>query len=225
MKLAAIDTSGGYASCAVTCEGKVLSEKTLSSGLVHSRSLLPMLEDCLQAVGMTPEELDAFVCVAGPGSFTGVRIGVCTVKGLAQALGKPCAGVNTLDVLRAGVPYASLVCPILDARRDQVYGAAYENGVCILPPDARPIAELAEAVRGKQALFLGDGTDRYREFLLETLGDGALFAPPDLNFPRAAVAARVAEEKNEWVSAAALDAIYLRRPQAEREYDEKHPTA
>ncbi len=228
MKILAIDTSSIYASCALLAEGDIRSEAAVNNGLVHSRSLMPMIERCLQNADTDIGQIDVFACVAGPGSFTGIRIGVCAVKGLAQALKKPCAAVNTLDCLRQNFPFASTVCPIMDARRGQVYCAIYEEKSILLNSSAMAIEDLLALLKGKNTVFLGDGVKVYKDTIFAALKERALFAPPHLNYTRASAAAFLAmqaAEENKLVSAAALDAIYLRKPQAEREYAAKHSQA
>ena len=228
MKILAIDTSSIYASCALLAEGDIRSEAAVNNGLVHSRSLMPMIERCLQNADTDIGQIDVFACVAGPGSFTGIRIGVCAVKGLAQALKKPCAAVNTLDCLRQNFPFASTVCPIMDARRGQVYCAIYEEKSILLNSSAMAIEDLLALLKGKNTVFLGDGVKVYKDTIFAALKERALFAPPHLNYTRASAAAFLAMqavEENKLVSAAALDAIYLRKPQAEREYAAKHSQA
>ena len=228
MKILAIDTSSIYASCALLAEGDIRSEAAVNNGLVHSRSLMPMIERCLQNDDTDIGQIDVFACVAGPGSFTGIRIGVCAVKGLAQALKKPCAAVNTLDCLRQNFPFASTVCPIMDARRGQVYCAIYEEKSILLNSSAMAIEDLLALLKGKNTVFLGDGVKVYKDTIFAALKERALFAPPHLNYTRASAAAFLAmqaAEENKLVSAAALDAIYLRKPQAEREYAAKHSQA
>lgn len=228
MKILAIDTSSIYASCALLAEGDIRSEAAVNNGLVHSRSLMPMIERCLQNADTDIGQIDVFACVAGPGSFTGIRIGVCAVKGLAQALKKPCAAVNTLDCLRQNFPFASTVCPIMDARRGQVYCAIYEEKSILLNSSAMAIEDLLALLKGKNTVFLGDGVKVYKDTIFAALKERALFAPSHLNYTRASAAAFLAmqaAEENKLVSAAALDAIYLRKPQAEREYAAKHSQA
>ena len=228
MKILAIDTSSIYASCALLAEGDIRSEAAVNNGLVHSRSLMPMIERCLQNADTDIGQIDVFACVAGPGSFTGIRIGVCAVKGLAQALKKPCAAVNTLDCLRQNFPFASTVCPIMDARRGQVYCAIYEEKSILLNSSAMAIEDLLALLKGKNTVFLGDGVKVYKDTIFAALKERALFAPPHLNYTRASSAAFLAmqaAEENKLVSAAVLDAIYLRKPQAEREYAAKHSQA
>jgi len=221
MNILAIDTSSIYASCAVASNGEILSERTVRNGLVHSKSLMPLVEGALLGAQLTVKDIDLFACVAGPGSFTGVRIGVCAIKGLAQATNKPCVAVNTLDCLCKNVPFAEYVCPILDARRGQVYTAVYNYGKMVSDYMAIPLEELCEMQKGKKTVFLGDGVENYREKLLELMGENCIFADIQHNFTRAASAISLCNLENS-VSPAELDAIYLRKPQAEREYNEKH---
>ncbi len=221
MNILAIDTSSQYVSCAILTDSGIKNQKALSTGLVHSRSLLPLVEDCVESAGLSLNDIDVYACVAGPGSFTGVRIGVCAIKGLAQPENKPCVAVNTLDCLKENVPYAEYVCPIMDARRGQVYCAVYENGKLIRNYDACPIEEVAEFLNGKKTVFLGDGINVFKEKLTSLLGENALFAPEHLCYTNAAAAAVIARN-SETCTPAALDAIYLRKPQAEREYESKH---
>lgn len=219
MKILAIDTSSVYASCALYEDGEIVGERIEKNGLVHSKSLMPLVEGCLGERDVN--DIDLFACVAGPGSFTGVRIGVCAVKGLAQATGKMCVGVDTLDCLSENLPFAPTVCPIMDARRGQVYCAVYENGVKIRDDAASSIEELAEFLAGKKTVFTGDGVKAYKEKIISLMGENASFAPPEHSFTRAAAACVIAERSTP-VTPEALEAIYLRKPQAEREYDAKH---
>ena len=224
MNILAIDTSSVYASSAIMRDGVVIFEKALSCGLVHSKSVMPLIEDALKSVNMDIEDIDVFACVAGPGSFTGVRIGACAIKGLAQSLNKPCARVNSLDCLSLNSD-AEYVCPIMDARRGQVYCAVYKNGEIIRDYDVCPIEDVLEFVKGKKCTFTGDGIYVFREKIEEVLGENALFTKPQHTYLRASSALYIAKkmaEEDKLVSAAALDAIYLRKPQAEREYESRN---
>lgn len=206
------------------CDGVVVGEKVSLSGLVHSKSVMPLVEDCLKSVNVDIKDIDIFACVAGPGSFTGVRIGVCAIKGLAQSLNKPCAQINTLDCLCLNAPY-SYVCPIMDARRGQVYCAVYDKGQIVRGYDVCPIEDVLQFVKDKECLFLGDGVKTFKAKITEVLGEKAQFAMAQHNYTRAACALHLAQkayENNTLVSAAALDAIYLRKPQAEREYENRN---
>ena len=221
MNILAVDTSSVYASCAILCENEIKSEIVINNGLVHSKSIMPMIESALTKAQLDVSAIDVFAVCAGPGSFTGVRIGVCAVKGLAQALNKPCVCINTLDCLNANVLSSDIVCPILDARRGQVYCAAYLNSELIFDYSACSIEELCTFLNGRKTVFVGDGIDVNKEYILSVMGNNAIFAPPHLAFTRAASAAFMALDAKQ-ISAEDLSAIYLRRPQAEREYANKH---
>ncbi|MBE7092681.1 MAG: tRNA (adenosine(37)-N6)-threonylcarbamoyltransferase complex dimerization subunit type 1 TsaB [Clostridiales bacterium] len=225
MNILCIDTSSVYASCALLKDEQIISEKTVLSGLVHSKSIMPLVEQVLESANVDIEEIDIFSCVAGPGSFTGVRIGVCATKGLAQAMNKPCYAVKTLDCLKENVPYFKTVCPILDARRSQVYSAVYENGELIREYDVCPLEEVLEFLKNKKTLFLGDGVKPFKEKISSILGENAIFAPLQHNFIRAASGAYLtlkAYNENKLITYNELDAIYLRKPQAEREYENRN---
>ena len=127
MNIVAIDTSGPAASCAVMKDGAVVQLTVMNHGLTHSETIMPALEQAMRAAGLSCAEVDVFAAVAGPGSFTGVRIGVCAVKGLAHAWDRPCARVDALEALAMNFyGFDGLACPILDARRGQVYCAAFD---------------------------------------------------------------------------------------------------
>ena len=225
MTILGIDTSSIYASCALMQDDTVKAEAVSLSGLVHSKSVMPLIESVLKQADLDVKDVDVFALNAGPGSFTGVRIGVCAVKGLAQALNKPCYMGNTLDSLKENLPFAECVCPIMDARRGQVYTAVYENGMMTRECDVCLIEDVLEFLKGKKPVFLGDGVKTFKEKIISVLGDNATFAPAQHNFTRAASIlplAKKASEDGKLVSAAALDAIYLRKPQAEREYENRN---
>ena len=224
MKLLAIDTSGPAMSCAAAVDGRVVCLVAMNRALTHSETIMPAVDQALSAAGLSCADMDCFAAVAGPGSFTGVRIGVCAVKGLAHAAGKPCARVHSLEALAMNFfGFDGLACPILDARRGQVYCAAYDmaGGLPkkVLEPDALPLGEFIERLpAGRRLMFLGDGVGAYEENLRAALGDRAEIAPMHLRDLRADAACALAEARaDEWMPAANLTPIYLRAPQAERE--------
>jgi tRNA threonylcarbamoyladenosine biosynthesis protein TsaB len=156
-------------------EEEILAEFYLGPGRHHAEILLPALEQLLSLSGIPVEKIDLLACTTGPGSFTGVRMGVSTVKGLALALGKPIVGVSTLETLAMNaLPAPGLLCPLLDARRDQVYAGLYRMG-----PDGFPEAVEAERLTDIVQLllelpadgvdFVGDGAVRYRDRILESM--------------------------------------------------------
>ena len=223
MMLLLIDTSGPVAGVALMEDGKVRYEAMCVNAFTHSQSILPMVEEAYLHTGLSVDDTDYFACVTGPGSFTGVRIGVSTVKGLAQVKNKPCIAVDALESMAKGVQYFDgIICPIQDARAGQVYGAAFRGGSMERLMDDAPLvlSEYLEKVNayGRKMLFLGDGMPVQREKIEETLGDKAVFAPAHLAYLRPAAAAELAWGKQkEAVSYLDLQPLYLRAPSAERQ--------
>ena len=138
MKLLAVDTSGPVCGVAILTEDGIRHECAVMNHKTHSVNLLPMIDNAFQSTGLTIQDMDRLAVVVGPGSFTGVRLGVSTVKGLAHGAGKPCVAVNALEAMAAGIRgFSGVVCPIQDARAGQVYGAAFSAGENRPnPPDA-----------------------------------------------------------------------------------------
>lgn len=230
MRILALETAAKAVSAAVTEDGKVLAAAYQDTGLTHSRTLMPLVELLLRNTGLTPADLDAVAVSAGPGSFTGVRIGVSAAKGLAWAADKPCAAVSTLAALARNVAFMDgLVVCAMDARRQQVYNALFEakNGRLTRLTEDRAIAlsGLAEELRGdpRPKTILGDGGKLCYDFLTEA-GIPCRLAPAHLVKENAVSVALEAEElaKNGGlVSAQELAPVYLRPPQAERLRTEK----
>lgn len=164
MKILALDSSATVASVAL-CEGeKLLAEYTLNNGNTHSETLLPMIESLLSQFSMTAKDVDIFAASMGPGSFTGVRIGAATLKGLAFASGKPCVCVSTLEALAENlVGFEGLICPVMNARRSQVYTALFRSDgktlTRLMPDSALAISELDEklAEYDERVMLCGDG--------------------------------------------------------------------
>ena len=224
MNILAIDTSGPVAGCAVMADGRITCSIAMNQGLTHSETIMPAVDWALNASGLNCRDIDVFAAVAGPGSFTGVRIGVCAVKGLAHGTGRPCARIHALEALSMNF-YGSdaLCCPILDARRGQVYCAAYDmrDGLpaCVRAPDALPIADFIAALPADRRLvFVGDGVPAHGERVKALLGERAMLAPEHLRNLRADAACVLAAARpDQWMDARLLTPIYLRAPQAERE--------
>jgi tRNA threonylcarbamoyladenosine biosynthesis protein TsaB len=169
-------------------------------------------------------DIDVLAAVAGPGSFTGVRIGVCAVKGLAHAAGKPCCAVDSLEALAMNLfGSGAAACPILDARRGHVYCAAFDmtGGVPerMLPDQAMALDAFLELLpKDRRLIFLGDGAPLHAARISEALGNRAMIAPANLRDLRPDSACALAAARPEtWVEARLLTPIYLRPPQAERE--------
>lgn len=220
MKILALETSAGPASCALVEDGRVLASAYINTPLTHSQTLMPMVESMLQNAGLTFSEVDRLAVTAGPGSFTGVRIGVAAVKGLAFAKDTPCASVSTLAAIARnmeGIGFDGVVCAVMDARCRQVYTACFEKGERLTPDEAISLDDLKNRlISYKKPIFLlGDGAK-----LCYTAFEGdvpALYlAPEHLRYQNAVgVAAEAA--LSETVTAEALQPLYLRLPQAERE--------
>lgn len=224
MKILALESSAVSASTALTEDEKLIAQSFQNCGLTHSRTLLPMAESLLQNCGMTLDEVDAIAVAHGPGSFTGVRIGVATVKGLALGADKPCIGVSTLEAMAHGArALGGRLCCVMDARAGQVYNAlfAVENGQPNRLCDDRAIklTDLAEEIGNTPYFLVGDGAELCYNTLREKC-TGLRLAPPELRYPTGygvAAAALPLLRAGKTCSPQELDAFYLRRPQAERE--------
>jgi len=226
MNLLAVDTSGPVCGVAVIKDGILAYEGVALNRMTHSVSMMPMVEEALNKSSTDIDQIDYYAAVTGPGSFTGVRIGVSAVKGMAHGAGKPCIAVDALEALARGIGLSSaLLCPIQDARAGQVYGAIFAPGV---PPRrlsedmAAKLPEFIDAALNladpaQPLLFTGDGVPTYREAITAILGDRALFAPAEAAYLRpAAVAAIAWENRDNAVDYLTLQPHYLRAPQAER---------
>lgn len=218
-----MDTSGPLASCAVMKDGAVVQLIVMNQGLTHSETIMPALDAAMSAAELTCDQVDCFAAVAGPGSFTGVRIGVCAVKGLAHAWNRPCARIDALEALAMNhAGFDGLACPILDARRGQVYCAAFDMADGLprraLPDGAMEIGAFLEALpKDRRLVFLGDGLRAHAVRIREAL-PGAQIAPANLRDLRADAACVLAAARpEEWMEARRLTPVYLRAPQAERE--------
>ena len=226
MKILALESSAKAASVCRWEEGKVLAESYQNTGLTHSRTLLPMCQSMLANCGIELEEVDVIAAASGPGSFTGLRIGLATAKGLAWPGEKPCYGVSTLEAMAWNLAHVDgVICCAMDARRNQVYNALFqaEGGTLTrLTPD-RAIS-LEELFQGPEAetraqILVGDGAELCYNYAVP-LGVDLVLAPPHLRFQRATGVARAAvlqAQRGELVTAGDLTANYLRLSQAERE--------
>ena len=226
MNILMIDTSGPACGVAIAREGRLVCDMQLVSGRTHSQRVMPMVEAALAISDMAVSDIDVFGAVTGPGSFTGVRIGVSSVKALAHAAGKPCVGVDALHALAANIQaFDGVVCPILDARAQQVYGAMFRAGDVpqrLCGDEAMSLTAFLDRVEAtdERALFLGDGVAAMRGAIEARLGGRAQFAAPQHMNLRAgsacAIAMRLAEQ-GETTDYLHLLPLYLRAPQAERE--------
>ncbi len=228
MNILAVDTSANVASAAVICGGTLVGESMINNKKTHSEKLMPMIDTLLKNNDMDITDIDLFAVANGPGSFTGLRIGVSTVKGLAHAVGKPIVGISTLEGLAYNLSYTcGIISPIMDARRSQVYNAVYkwDGGEFkeLAAPRALALDELLEEFRNEEKVcFVGDGVPVHRDKIAETMGARAIFAPENNLYQRASSLAALAEMKaDSAVDCNTLMPFYLRKPQAEREYEER----
>ena len=231
MKILALDSSGLVASVAVTEDDNLLGEYTINYKKTHSQTLLPMLDEVAKMIELDLKTVDAIAVSAGPGSFTGLRIGSATAKGLALALDKKIVSVPTVDALAYNIwNCTDVICPLMDARRQQTYTGLYtfEDGrmQTLLPQCVVQIEEIINKVNdmGKPVVFLGDGVPVFADFIAQHCKVPYQYAPAHCNKQRAASVAALgailyAEGKAE--PAAEHKPDYLRLSQAERERQEK----
>ena len=230
-----IESSALVASVAIASEDRLVAEYTMNNAKTHSQTLLPMLAEIVKAAGLELKDIDAIAISRGPGSFTGLRIGSATAKGLGLALEKPLIEVPTLDAMAYNLYGAgnALVCPIMDARRQEVYSGVYEFVRSEEEPEnlelrtveeesAGPVLRLIERLNaiGQSVIFLGDGVPVYREIIAEHMTCPYSLAPQHLDRQRAAAVAALGLKlfkQGICVNAAGHAPTYLRVSQAERE--------
>lgn len=225
MLILGIESSAGPASAAVVQDGRLLGEFFVNTRQTHSQTLLPMVKSLLANLSLKVRDLDCIAVANGPGSFTGVRIGVACVKGMALPYNTACCGISTLEGIAYGGAglVGSIICAAMDARCGQVYNALFEvedTGLARLTEDrAISLEELGRECRsyGERLVLFGDGAQAcYKEFAAW----GARLAPEPVRFQRAGGVALLAGER-QWVTAGELMPAYLRMPQAERELKAK----
>lgn len=232
MRVLALDTSGMTATVAVVDENKTVVEFSINYKKTHSQTIMPMIENIANIIELDMQTIDYIAVASGPGSFTGLRIGAATAKGLAHGINKPIVPVPTLDGLAYNIFGADkIICPIMDARRNQVYSAFYlwnENNLERLSDYlVEPIEDIIDMAEDfdSEVIFLGDAVMVHSEILKSKLEDNCLFAPQNCNMQRAASIGALAIEmlKNDVaVNYAEFAPFYLRKSQAEREYENKH---
>jgi tRNA threonylcarbamoyladenosine biosynthesis protein TsaB len=223
MKILGIDTSTPCGSVGLTDDEWIIAEYAMNSPVTHSERLLAAVEFILKESRLTPRDLDGWAISLGPGSFTGLRIGLAAIKGLAFATDKPVLGIPTLDILAAQVaPTPYVICPILDARKKEVYAAFYRYGDGEDPKrmtayQASSPEDLIKEV-GEKTIFIGDGVRSYGGFLRGALPSLAIVLPTPFNLPHGSTIARLGLDrlrKGEVPDLAALTPIYVRPSEAE----------
>lgn len=235
MNILAFDTASSSGAVAIMRDGLVIAQTQLNIGLTHSEQLLPAIDDLMTITGSKMDEMDAIAITCGPGSFTGLRIGFSTAKGMALGLGKPLIPVSTLDVLaQNGLGVVGLVVPIMNARRKQVYTAVYQsNGQEVVRKSdyqAIGITDLLQEILiipdEPLVYFTGDGVDVFAETIIETLGERAIIAAGCRKYVCADALALLAENRfAEWKDGHGMrvEPTYLRESEAVIKWKEAHP--
>ena len=229
MKILALDSSATVASVALCDDDRLLAEYTLNNGNTHSETILPMIEDLLSKFNMTADDVELFAASSGPGSFTGVRIGAATLKGLAFGKNKPCAEVSTLEALAENLRVCrGLICPVMNARRSQVYTALFrsdgESLTRLMDDSAMAIEELDGILAGygEPIYFCGDGYS----ITVSALKSTPYISVPDRLRHQSAYSVAVVAYKQfsdgRTTSDQQFKVTYLRPSQAERELNEKN---
>ena len=233
MLILALDSTAQVGSVALCQDETLIAEYTINTGHTHSETLLPMVESVLKISGHTVDDVDLFACTAGPGSFTGVRIGAATIKGLAFGKGKPCMGVSTLEALALnGVSHKGILCPAMNARRAQVYNAlfSYDGERLSRLCEDRPLAitelggELTEKYPNAPVYLMGDGAKLVYDALKDSLGERLILLPERLIHQsgyNTALCGLAMWRAGVRTTDAELSPVYLRLSQAERMRMEK----
>ncbi len=232
MIILALDASASPASVALIKDGQLIGEYFINIKCTHSQTLMPLVENLLATTETDKNAIDIFAVNVGPGSFTGVRIGVSAVKGMAMALNKPCVAISTLEAMAyTALMFDGIVCAVMDARCNQLYNALFEikNGTVIRLTEDRALSivdlknELEQNYVNRKIMVMGDGTDVFMR-TYDMQPNNLFAAPMNIRFQHASGTAFAAENKalkNDLITAAALMPIYLRLPQAQRELMKK----
>lgn len=225
MKILAIDTSTSHSSCAVMDDNNIVGDFSINQSMSHNEILLVMVDEMLKKLNIDIEDIDLFVAVTGPGSFTGIRIGVTFVKALAMALNKPIVAVNTLEALSFGVFSDKKKIPLIDARGERVYYGVYEgiNNENIVAPALLTIDELLEEFSDKgEFIFVGDCVNLYKDRILEN--KNFEITPACLNScisKNACVIGKQKYERGDISDCFSLSPEYVRLSQAQRDLENK----
>lgn len=229
MNILSIDSSSTVATCAIVSEKGILGEYTLANKREHSVILMELVEQVLKSCSLDINEIDGFVVSKGPGSFTGLRIGMATVKGLSFGSNKPYVSVSTLEALAYTMShFDGIVCPVMDALRDSVYTSIYKcnNGEMeqLIEPTAMDLCDLAKYLNdtNEKIMFVGEGLEKHEAYLKENVAN-AFFAPKHLSLIRAASLGEVGLNliKQGIVDDENSSPLYIKKPQAERELEKR----
>lgn len=231
MKILALDASGIVATVAIASEEEIIAEYTIKYKKTHSQTLLPMIDEIMRFVELKMTDIDYIAVTRGPGSFTGLRIGAATAKGLAQAMKIPVVPVSTLEALAFNVTDSNyLICPIMDARRNNVFTGIYKNEQnkieCVMKQDALSIDELIDKlnVMNEKVIFVGDGIKAHNEYIRKNLKVEFKYAPISVREQKASSLANLAIEyikEGRVVDSKDFELEYLRKSQAERELEKR----
>lgn len=231
MKILALDASGIVASVAIASEEEIIAEYTIKHKKTHSQTLLPMIDKVLQFAEVDLKDIEYIAATEGPGSFTGLRIGAATAKGISQALNIPVVNVPTLEALAYNVVDSDkLICPIMDARRGNVFAAMYSrsNGglEVVRQQEALPIEDLINDINslGENVIFVGDGINVHHDYIRNYLRVDYVLAPAYIREQKASSVVGVAFDyikKNQYIQSKDFKPVYLRKSQAERELELK----
>lgn len=229
MFILGIETSTKTGSVAIVSENGVVAQFSLNIEVTHSERLMSAVDRVLKDSGLRLDEMSGFAVAIGPGSFTGLRIGIATVKGLAFATQRPIAAIPTLQALAWNLPYAAHpICPLLDARKNEVYAAVYrfeDAGLVRTSPErAVPIQGLQERITGK-TIFTGEAAYLYRAEIEREFGELALFAPLSAVLPSGSAVAEIGLGmigRGEHADPDNLVPLYIRRPEAEVAWEKRH---
>jgi tRNA threonylcarbamoyladenosine biosynthesis protein TsaB len=222
MRILSVDTASKSCSVGIVEDSYLLAELTIIPGTTHSRHLMALIQKAIDLSGMKISDMDGYAVTKGPGSFTGLRIGISSVKGLAAVTGKPVVGVSSLDALASqAIAPSHLVCPLLDARKGEVYFSYYKVDCDVLKKQRGEAAQTPEeAIEGihEPCIFIGDGAQHYERTIAKKMGSLASFAPSHLNVIRAFSVANIALgrfKRAETEDAASIRPRYIRKSDAE----------
>ncbi len=221
MKVLAIDTCTASATVAISENGNLLGTTTLCLKRSHSQIIMVLIEELLNKLELTPKDIDLYAAAKGPGSFTGIRVGIAAIKGLADGTGKPSFGVSTLKAM--ALPFTSsdaLICSIIDARREQVYYGVYDNNLCDIEKEyILKINELCEKLKvyNKKIIFTGDCVEKHKEIIKNILGENAVFTNNIYNFNNAVNVTALAEEQYNKNPVSGIEPEYILKSYVEKE--------